>query len=137
MASRTRKAPSAAEKEAEDIYEQVKGHDSLVLDIDGEEYTFTYDRQTVKEMEADGFDVNDATDFNASSYTRLSEFILGLVKPGLRKHHPELSDDDILALWEKVPEKDTVIQYLVALYMQPALAITTNPTQSRAKFRLV
>ena len=43
----------------------------------------------------------------------------------------------MIGIYEQLPDKGEFIQLLMGLFMQPTLALTTDPTETRMKFRLV
>lgn len=124
---------------AREIHEEVKGHDSIVItDEDGTEYTLCYPRKTVKQMEAAGFSAAAASQLLSSgTLTGTEQYIEKFVMPAFKKHHPGIKLDDVIGIWERVSDKVELSIYLTALFMQPTLALTTDPTQTRATFRLV
>lgn len=128
---------------ATDVYTkavaEVGTHDRIVLDDgDGNEYVIRYPRSVVRRMEANGVNMDAAAEH--LSHATLSDaewYVKNFVLPGLRVEQPKMTFDDAEALWESVPDKDTVILYLSVLFTQGVRAITTNPTETKTSFRLV
>lgn len=122
-----------------EIMENVKGHDRLIIeDSDGKEYTLRYTRAIVKQMEKRGITADKAAEFlSNASLTNVEEFITKFVAPAFKSDQPKMTDDDVIALWCEIPDKQTLIAYLIALFNQPMTSLLENPTETRAKFRLV
>ena len=123
----------------DEIAEQVKGHDRIVVeDSDGKEYTLRYTRKVVKEMEKRGVTAQRAADLlSTGTLTATEDFIRKFVAPALKTDQPKMTEDDVVDLWAEIDGKEMLIAYLVALFSQPMLSLVTNPTETRAKFRLV
>lgn len=124
--------------DAQDVMERLRGHDSIIIeDGDGNEYTLRYPRRLVKKMEADGITARSVADgLSAGTLTAVEDFVRTFVMPAFKTDQPKMSFDEVLDIYEQVPEKNDFIQLLIGLYMQPTLALTTDPTETRVKFRL-
>ena len=59
------------------------------------------------------------------------------IVPAFHEAQPKMGKAKIRELWEGVEGKQDLISALIQLFMQPVLALTTDPTETRAKFRLV
>lgn len=123
----------------DEIAEQVKGHDRIVVeDSEGKEYTLRYTRKVVKEMEKKGVTAQNAAELlSAGTLTATEDFIRKFVAPALKTDQPKMTENDVVDLWAEIDGKETLTAYLVALFSQPMLSLVTNPTETRAKFRLV
>lgn len=123
----------------DEIAEQVKSHDRIVVeDSEGKEYTLRYTRKVVKEMEKKGVTAQHAAELlSAGTLTATEDFIRKFVAPALKTDQPKMTENDVVDLWAEIDGKETLIAYLVALFSQPMLSLVTNPTETRAKFRLV
>lgn len=123
----------------QEMMDAVSGHDHIeVEDEDGNVWKFGYDRALVRKMEHEGFKVEDAmTKFTGSSLTDVEDFYRRFFLPAFRKYQPDATEDEFFAVVASVPDKEKFIGYMTALYMQPVTSITTNPTRSRTKLRLV
>lgn len=128
-----------AQRDIVDIMNEVQGHDHIeVEDEDGKVWKFGFDRALVRKMERDGFNVTDVTsNVTGGSLTEIEDFYRKFFLPAFKKYQPKATEDEFFRVIAGIPDKNEFISYMVALYMQPVTAITTNPTHSRMKFRLV
>jgi hypothetical protein len=126
-----------ADTSYEGILEAVKGHDRIVVEDGGEEYVLRYPLRTIREMEQSGVTPATAGEMLDGTLTGAEEFVEKFVAPAFKAEQPKMKLEDVTRVWEDLPDKATVIAYLSALFSQPTLALTTDPTQTRAKFRLV
>lgn len=122
-----------------EIMGEIDGRDRIVIeDGDGNEYTLRYTRRIVKDMERSGITAEKAADaLKDATLTAVEGFITDFVAPAFRTDQPKMSKDEVIALWQEMPDKDVLIAYLIALFNQPMTALVKNPTETRAKFRLV
>lgn len=121
------------------IMDEVRGHDHIeVEDEDGKVWKFGFDRALVKRMERDGFNVQDATGgLDGSSLTGVEDFYRKFFYPAFHKYQPKATEDEFFDVIRAIPDKQEFIAYMTALYMQPILSLTANPTKGRAKLRLM
>jgi hemin uptake protein HemP len=140
----TRKTKEAEEKqpvedESQGIVESVRGHDHIVIeDEDGTEYTLRYTRRLIKSMEAKGVTSQRVAEMlSDGTLTGAEDMLDRFVLPAFKVDQPDTTLDEVIGIWERLPDKQHAIAYLIGLYMQPTLAITTDPTKSRMQFRLV
>lgn len=120
------------------LLEAVNGHDHIELeDADGKVWKFGYNRAIVRKMEHDGFNPDDVAKLGGNKLTDMEKFWKEFAFPAFKNYQPKGTEEEFWKVIESVPDKAEFTEYLLALYMQPILSITTNPTQSRMKFRLV
>lgn len=124
--------------QGEDIREKLRGHDRMVIDDgEGNEYVVRYPAKVVKEMEAAGVTAESVSDIlGAGTLTGVEDFIERFVLPGFKTEQPKMTKAKAVELFKAVPDKGEFIQLLIGLYSLPTLALTTDPTETRAKFRL-
>lgn len=125
--------------DADGIMDRLRGHGSIVIeDADGTEYTLRYPRKLVKEMEARGVTSQTVTEkMGDGTLTAMEGFIKDFVMPAFKTDQPKIGFDTVIGIYEQLPDKGEFIQLLMGLFMQPTLALTTDPTETRMKFRLV
>lgn len=108
------------------------------IEFEGETYTLRYDNATVLNMESKGVTAQKISDEASSmTLTGMEWLIDNLIAPAFKLEQPDMTSEQIHEIWDGLEGKDELLSALVELYMQPIVAITTNPTETRAKFRLV
>ena len=129
---------TAVTEETMDILNRVKGHDRIVIEHDGKEYTFRYPRSTVRDMERSGVTAQSAAQLlSAGTLIGVEEYIRCFILPGFKTDQPKMSGDDAVGLFEELPDKAEFIQLAASLFSAALTSLTTDPTETRAKFRLV
>lgn len=133
------KTAEVAEDGANDIMEQLRSHSSIVIDDgEGNEYTLRYPRSLVKRMEAKGVTSQSVADkMSGGTLTGVEEFVKTFVMPAFVTDQPKITFDMVIGIFEQLPDKQQFIKLLMGLFMQPTIALTTDPTETRMKFRLV
>lgn len=133
------KTTTEAAESANDIMEQLRGHSSIVIeDGEGNEYTLRYPRALVKKMEAKGITSQSVAEvMGDGTLTGVDDFIKTFVMAAFITDQPKITVEKVFEIFEQLPDKEQFIQLLMGLFMQPMLALTTNPTETRMKFRLV
>lgn len=124
---------------AEQALKDVDGHDRIVIeDSEGNEYTLRYTRRIVKDMEKRGITAQTASDMlSSATLTSMEKFVSEFIAPAFKADQPSIKTQKVLDIWAEVPEKEYLISLLMALFMQPMNSLLANPTETRAKFRLV
>lgn len=108
------------------------------IEFEGETYTLRYDNATVLNMESKGVTAQKISDEASSmTLTGMEWLIDNLIAPAFKLEQPDMTSEQIHEIWDGLEGKDELLSALVELFMQPIVAITTNPTETRAKFRLV
>lgn len=126
------------QSEFDKMREKMRGHSSIVISYGDKSYTLRFPRQLVKSMEAEGIDA-DAIPTMAAAQTLAGqdEYVEKFLKRAFETEQPEITTEEVIEVWENLGNKAEITTYLVLLFMQPILALTTDPTKTRAKFRLV
>lgn len=121
------------------LQDELRGHDRIVIeDGDGGEYTLRYPAKVVKEMEAGGITADTALNLlTKGTFSGAVEFVDRFVYPAFKTDQPKVTKAKVLEIFESVPDKQEFIRLLTGLFSVPMLALTTDPTETRAKFRLV
>lgn len=121
------------------LAKRLEGHDRVVIEgEDGEEYTLRYPRSVVKRMEASGVTAKSvAAIIDDGTLSSVEKFITTFILPGLRVEHPKMTAAEAVDLYRALPDKAGFIELAIGLFMQPVLALTTDPTETKANFRLV
>lgn len=133
------KTTTESAESANDIMEQLRGHSSIVIeDGEGNEYTLRYPRALVKRMESKGITSQSvAALMGDGTLSGVEDFVKTFVMPAFVSDQPKIDFETVLDIFAQLPDKEQFIQLLMGLFMQPTLALTTNPTETRMKFRLV
>lgn len=87
---------------------------------DGKIYTLEFNRKTVKDMEAEGFTINDVQD---KMMTRLPQLFAGAFK----MHHPALKRPVINEIYRMMPDKVELFACLSEMYGEPYETLLSEP----------
>ncbi len=101
---------------------------SIELDYKGKTYVLEYTRDTIRQMEKEGFNIKEASDGSAPV-----TMILGLFEGAFKKNHPTVNPQLIDNMYEDISEKDTLLEALVEMYTEPVEALMSDPDEVRAK----
>lgn len=138
MATKAKATESQDVKDFNDLREKMAGHSSIEIEYDEEKYILKFPRELVKQMEQDGITADSIMDMaSATTLTAQEEFIKNFVMKAFVTEQPDIELDKVIEIYEGLGGKQELLSYLVILFMQPILALTTDPTKTRAKFRLV
>lgn len=129
---------TGAEDRTKELMDKVKGHDSVVIeDGDGNEWTLRYPRRLIKQMEERGVTSAAMADLLAkATLTSTEKFIEDFVLPAFKTDQPKMKLADVIDIYEALPDKNDFVTILIALFNQAMLSLTTDPTETRMKFRL-
>lgn len=97
---------------------------AIVFEHKGTQYTLEYSRDAIKQMERNGFSLD-----NASSQPITS--LLILFKGAFIAHHPRTSQATIDEIWESLGNKDGLFEALANLYNEPIEAMMKEPDDSK------
>jgi uncharacterized protein YoxC len=88
----------------------IKKANQINCDYNGKHYCLEYTRETVKMMEASGFNINDVGDKPA---TRIEQLWAGAF---LAHHQRKVSNTVIKELYDKMKDKDKLLEALTTMY---------------------
>lgn len=98
----------------------------LNFEYNGKEYTLEYTRQTVREMERDGFKANDLIE---KPMLTLPKLFAGAFKA----HHKwGTKPADIEAIYNALSNKDALLEKLAEMYNEPMEAMLDEPDEGNA-----
>lgn len=97
----------------------------LVFTCDGKEYTLAFTRNTVKLMEANGFNVDE---LRAKPNTQVEKLFAG----AFLAHHKHTKPDVIDGIFKKMGNKDELLVKLVEMYNEPLEALFAEPDEGNA-----
>lgn len=100
------------------------------VDGEGKTYKLGFTRQTVVDLEAEGFDFSD---LQSQPMSAMVSFILMAFKFG----QPKMSQDACLDVWAQLEDKDALMEALVKLYASSVETLMGNPEHSRMKWKMV
>lgn len=92
--------------------EKVEAPKPITFTDDGKDYTLTYTRQSIKQIEKIGFDVNELT-------SKPVTMIPLLFHGAFLANHRGVTMDKTEAIFDKLPAKGKLISRLVELYNYP------------------
>ena len=87
----------------------IKQVNQINFDYNGKHYCLAYTRDTVKQMEASGFNINDLGDKPA---TRIEQLWQG----AFLANHRRTSNTIVKELYGKMNDKETLLQNLIEMY---------------------
>ena len=92
----------------------------LVLTHKGKRYTLEYNRNSIRQMERQGFKINYSEGMPMSTVT-------ALFNGAFLMHHRNIDPNTLDALYDTVPNKESFIQKLSEMYSEPMLALVSDP----------
>ena len=92
----------------------------LVLTHKGKRYTLEYNRNSIRQMERQGFKINDSEGMPMSTVT-------ALFNGAFLMHHRNIDPNTLDALYDTVPNKESFIQKLSEMYSESMLALVSDP----------
>lgn len=95
----------------------------LTFNYDGIDYTLEFTRRTVSEMECNGFRIDT---IGAMPMTVLPELFAG----AFLAHHRFVKRDVIQTIFDKMPNKETLIGNLAEMYNEPIASLISDPEDS-------
>lgn len=107
-------------------------HTKVVVESGGREYVLEFSRETVKRMEAQGFDVDSIA---SAPMTTIEALVVG----AFEMHHQSMSRAARLQVWSDLGGKsgeDGLVAVLARLYMVPVNSLVADPTEATATWRL-
>jgi len=87
---------------------------------DGKEYTLAYDRKSCARMSRKGFRIDDMKDAPVIA-------IPLLISGAFIKFHPELTQEQVDAIWSEIKDKETLLRTLMEMYAEPLNALLDEP----------
>ena len=102
------------------------------VEVEGRKYVLEYSRAVVKAMEASGFSVDSA---ESMPVTMTEALVLG----AFEMHHPDMTEEERMDVWAKLPKEQggrSLLQALVRLYMVPINSLMADPTTTTATWTL-
>lgn len=103
-----------------------------VVTVGGASYVLEFDRASVKRMEAEGLDVSEVDTKPVTVAERLIDGAFDM-------HHPRMTHEERMAVWEAMPNKvgeDGLLGVLVRLYMAPVNSLMADPTTPTGTWKL-
>lgn len=88
------------------------------------QYTLEYTRDAIKQMERNGFSLDNAVNQPITS-------LLVLFKGAFIAHHPRTSQTVIDEIWENLGNKDGLFDALISLYNEPLEALMKEPEEGK------
>ncbi|MBR1749975.1 MAG: DUF5055 domain-containing protein [Ruminococcus sp.] len=90
------------------------------LSFEGKEYTLEFSKNTVRAMQANGFDISKLDVFP-------NLVIPDLFAGAFRKNHPFIKNDVLENIYGSIRNKDELIRTLGEMYNEPALGLFEEP----------
>lgn len=95
-----------------------------IVIADGDKsYELGFTRESIKELEKNGFSVRDAQDEKVSA-------ILLLVEGAFKTYQPDITDEEIWEVWGKLPQKDSLYPAIIELFQEP-IKMLDNPDEKK------
>lgn len=99
---------------------------AIVFEHKGTNYTLEFTRDSIKQMERSGFDLDKASSQPVTS-------LLTLFKGAFLAHHSRTSQSVIDEIWDSLGDKDGIFEALIALYQEPLAAMMDEPEDEGKK----
>lgn len=96
---------------------------TITIQSNDKEYTLEFTRESVKEMERRGFLIDDIAD---KPLTVLPALFAG----AFLAHHRFVKEKEILAIFEKMPNKQELVGKLAEMYSEPLETLMEDPEDS-------
>lgn len=100
---------------------------TIQFNYDYVDYTLEYNRTSVKAMEMNGFSIVKLSDF---SYTQLEL----LFKGAFIMHHPTISEDRIMEIFDHMGNKEELWATLVAMVQTTYTSLVDEPAEKNIKW---
>lgn len=97
----------------------------IIFTHEGKEYTLAFTRNTVKLMEANGFN---AEELRAKPNLNIEKLFAG----AFLAHHKYVKQDVIDRIFASLPNKDELLRKLVEMYSEPMEALFAEPDEGNA-----
>ncbi len=92
----------------------------------GVSYTLEYTRDTIRQMERQGFSIQD---FERKPMTILPQMFAG----AFLAHHKSVSADVIDSIFKKMPDKSKLLEKLGEMYSEPLQTLLSEPEDNEGK----
>ena len=89
-------------------------------------YTLEFTRAAVKQMEAEGFNISDAS-------TKMVSTIPALFAGAFIANHPDITQEEIDKIYEAMPEKTALIEKLAIMYSDVINTLLSEPEEGSKK----
>ena len=96
----------------------------LTFTYEGKDYTLGFSKNTIRQMEAQGFVAGDIE-------TKPANVITDLFAGAFLLHHRFVKQDVIDAIYDKMPDKAKLIKALGDMYREPIEALMSDPENSK------
>ena len=92
----------------------------LFLTHNGKRYTLEYNRNSIRQMERQGFNIGESEGMPMTTVTALfnGAFIM---------HHRNIDPKTLDALYDSIPKKEDFLAKLSEMYSDPMLALVSEP----------
>jgi len=94
----------------------------IFLNHEGKRYTLEYNRNSIRQMERQGFKINESDGMPMSTVTSLfaGAFIM---------HHRNVDPRTLDAIYDSIPKKEEFLEKLSEMYSDPMLALVSEPEE--------
>jgi len=95
---------------------------AIKFNYEGTDYTLEYTKGSIKAMEADGFDYTKITSMPDTMITKLWD-------GAFLAHHRFTKKDVVQKIYEKMPNKENLLNRLIELYTEPINSLMKEPVE--------
>ena len=92
----------------------------LFLTHEGKRYTLEYNRNSIRRMERQGFNINESDGMPMNT-------VMALFNGAFLMHHPNIDTNTLDALYDTVPNKEAFLGKLTEMYSEPMMALVSDP----------
>ena len=97
---------------------------TMTIKYDDKEYTLEFTRNSIKKMEAKGFEIDKV---GSKPMTMLPALFAG----AFQAHHPNVPGSTINEIFDHLPEKEQLVNMLAVMYNEPFEALLEDPKDSK------
>ena len=97
---------------------------AIAFNHKGTDYTLEFTRDSIKQMERHGFDLNAALSQPVTS-------VATLFRGAFSAHHPHVSQTTVDEIWDGMENKNGLFEALIDLYNEPLEALMEEPEEGK------
>ena len=95
----------------------------IILNYEGKRYTLEYNRNSIRQMERQGFKINESDGMPMNT-------VMNLFNGAFIMHHRNIDPKTLDALYDTVPNKEKFLAKLSEMYSEPMLALMSEPEEN-------
>lgn len=97
---------------------------TMTIKYDGQEYTLEYTRNSIKKMEAKGFEIDKVA-------SKPMTMLPALFEGAFLAHHSNVAPSKISEIFADLPDKEKLVDMLAVMYNEPFETLLETPKESK------